>query len=108
MDSDNLVHLDKLLNFSFFSQGQYVKMACSRLGSRVLEAIWNSASVSHRQSIAQELGNVTIFWRSCTNSPCRLLIHPKLSLRCIKKLKLQSCPCKFFLKSFMCNVYEEN
>ncbi|XP_075878427.1 nucleolar protein 9 [Nelusetta ayraudi] len=36
-------------------EGQYVKMACSRLGSRVLEAIWNSASVSHRQSIAQEL-----------------------------------------------------
>lgn len=32
-------------------------MACSRLGSRVLEAVWNSASVSHRQNIAQELGN---------------------------------------------------
>lgn len=43
--------------FLLFSQGQYVKMACSRLGSRVLEAIWNSASVNHRQSIAQELGN---------------------------------------------------
>ncbi|XP_034412398.1 nucleolar protein 9 [Cyclopterus lumpus] len=36
-------------------EGQYVPMACSRLGSRVLEAIWNGASVSHRQSIAQEL-----------------------------------------------------
>uniref|UniRef100_A0A3Q3J8A5 PUM-HD domain-containing protein n=1 Tax=Monopterus albus TaxID=43700 RepID=A0A3Q3J8A5_MONAL len=36
-------------------EGQYVQMACSRLGSRVLEAIWNSASVSQRQSIAQEL-----------------------------------------------------
>ncbi|XP_034559509.1 nucleolar protein 9 isoform X2 [Notolabrus celidotus] len=36
-------------------EGQYVQMACSRLGSRVLEAIWNSATVSHRQSIAQEL-----------------------------------------------------
>ncbi|XP_026168368.1 nucleolar protein 9 [Mastacembelus armatus] len=36
-------------------EGQYVKMACSRLGSRVLEAIWNSASVSQKQSIAQEL-----------------------------------------------------
>ncbi|XP_068558045.1 nucleolar protein 9 isoform X2 [Cebidichthys violaceus] len=36
-------------------EGQYVPMASSRLGSRVLEAIWNSASVSHRQSIAQEL-----------------------------------------------------
>lgn len=42
----------------FLSQGQYVNMASSRLGSRVLEAIWNSASISHRQSIAQELGNV--------------------------------------------------
>ncbi|XP_068427260.1 nucleolar protein 9 [Clinocottus analis] len=36
-------------------EGQYVAMACSRLGSRVLEAIWNGSSVSHRQSIAQEL-----------------------------------------------------
>ncbi|KAF1383343.1 hypothetical protein PFLUV_G00130940 [Perca fluviatilis] len=36
-------------------EGQYVQMACSRLGSRVLEAVWNSATVSHRQSIAQEL-----------------------------------------------------
>ncbi|XP_023260383.1 nucleolar protein 9 [Seriola lalandi dorsalis] len=36
-------------------EGLYVQMACSRLGSRVLEAIWNSASVSQRQSIAQEL-----------------------------------------------------
>ncbi|XP_054452046.1 nucleolar protein 9 [Anoplopoma fimbria] len=36
-------------------EGQYVSMACSRLGSRVLEAIWNTSSVSQRQSIAQEL-----------------------------------------------------
>lgn len=36
-------------------EGQFVQMACSRLGSRVLEAIWNSASVTHRQNIAQEL-----------------------------------------------------
>ncbi|XP_077353988.1 nucleolar protein 9 isoform X2 [Festucalex cinctus] len=36
-------------------EGQYVQMACSRLGSRVLEAVWNSASVSQRQNIAQEL-----------------------------------------------------
>ncbi|CAL1580134.1 unnamed protein product [Knipowitschia caucasica] len=36
-------------------QGQYVPMACSRSGSRTLEAIWNSASVTHRQSIAEEL-----------------------------------------------------
>lgn len=49
-----------------FSQGQYVKMACSRLGSRVLEAIWKSSSVSHRQNIAQELGKAnmtsTLMW----------------------------------------------
>lgn len=38
-------------------QGQFVPMACSRLGSRVLEAIWNSASVTHRHNMAQELGN---------------------------------------------------
>ncbi|XP_051944732.1 nucleolar protein 9 [Hippocampus zosterae] len=36
-------------------EGQYVRMACSKLGSRVLEAIWSSASVSQRQTIAQEL-----------------------------------------------------
>lgn len=36
-------------------EGQFVQMACSRLGSRVLEAVWNSASVSQRQNIAQEL-----------------------------------------------------
>ncbi|XP_061926414.1 nucleolar protein 9 [Entelurus aequoreus] len=36
-------------------EGLYVRMACSRLGSRLLEAIWSNASVSHRQSIAQEL-----------------------------------------------------
>ncbi|XP_010771029.1 nucleolar protein 9-like [Notothenia coriiceps] len=36
-------------------QGQFVPMACSRLGSRVLEAVWNSASVTHRHNIAQEL-----------------------------------------------------
>ncbi|XP_072220104.1 nucleolar protein 9 [Leuresthes tenuis] len=36
-------------------EGQYVQMACSRVGSRVLEATWNCASVSQRQNIAQEL-----------------------------------------------------
>lgn len=36
-------------------EGHFVQMACSRLGSRVLEAVWNSSSVSHKQSIAQEL-----------------------------------------------------
>ncbi|XP_010887294.2 nucleolar protein 9 isoform X2 [Esox lucius] len=36
-------------------EGQYVQMACSRYGSRVLEAIWTSATVPQRQSIAKEL-----------------------------------------------------
>ncbi|KAK7945147.1 hypothetical protein WMY93_000875 [Mugilogobius chulae] len=36
-------------------EGQFVPMACSRSGSRALEAIWNSASVTHRQNIAEEL-----------------------------------------------------
>ncbi|XP_008332431.1 nucleolar protein 9 [Cynoglossus semilaevis] len=36
-------------------EGLYIQMSCSKLGSRVVEAIWNSASVSQRQSIAQEL-----------------------------------------------------
>ncbi|KAM6948639.1 nucleolar protein 9 [Aplochiton taeniatus] len=36
-------------------KGQYVSMACSRLGSRLLEAVWHSASVSQRQTIAEEL-----------------------------------------------------
>lgn len=38
-------------------EGQFVQIACSRLGSRTLEAIWNSASVTHRQIIAQELAS---------------------------------------------------
>uniref|UniRef100_H3CIY6 NOP9 nucleolar protein n=1 Tax=Tetraodon nigroviridis TaxID=99883 RepID=H3CIY6_TETNG len=41
-------------------EGQYVKMACSRLGSRVLEAVWRSSSVTHRQNIAQELGKANL------------------------------------------------
>ncbi|XP_037537460.1 nucleolar protein 9 [Nematolebias whitei] len=36
-------------------EGQLVQMACSRLGSRVLEAMWSSASISQKLSIAQEL-----------------------------------------------------
>ncbi|XP_035286252.1 nucleolar protein 9 [Anguilla anguilla] len=36
-------------------EGQYVQLACSRYGSRVLEAVWNSATVSQKQGIAQEL-----------------------------------------------------
>ncbi|KAI7809981.1 putative nucleolar protein 9 [Triplophysa rosa] len=33
----------------------YVQLACSRCGSRLLEAVWNSATVSQRQSIAEKL-----------------------------------------------------
>ncbi|KAG7258624.1 hypothetical protein CRUP_028876 [Coryphaenoides rupestris] len=36
-------------------EGQYVQIACSRTGSRLLEAAWNIASVSQRESIAGEL-----------------------------------------------------
>ncbi|XP_036374827.1 nucleolar protein 9, partial [Megalops cyprinoides] len=36
-------------------EGQYVQLACSRFGSRVLEAVWNSATVSQKQGLAQEL-----------------------------------------------------
>ncbi|XP_041949356.1 nucleolar protein 9 [Alosa sapidissima] len=36
-------------------EGTFVQLACSRYGSRLLEAVWNSATVSQRQSIAQEL-----------------------------------------------------
>lgn len=36
-------------------EGLFVQMASSRSGSRTLEAVWNSASVTHRQIIAQEL-----------------------------------------------------
>ncbi|MEQ2177860.1 hypothetical protein GOODEAATRI_007989, partial [Goodea atripinnis] len=50
------VHVHGLYRF-----GQYVQMACSKLGSRVLEAVWNSASVSQRQSIAQELGKADCY-----------------------------------------------
>ncbi|XP_073704533.1 nucleolar protein 9-like [Garra rufa] len=33
----------------------YVQLACSSCGSRLLEAVWNSANVSQRQSIAEKL-----------------------------------------------------
>ncbi|XP_061111725.1 nucleolar protein 9 [Conger conger] len=36
-------------------EGQYVQLACSRFGSRVLEAVWAIATVSQKQGIAQEL-----------------------------------------------------
>ncbi|XP_028831344.1 nucleolar protein 9 isoform X2 [Denticeps clupeoides] len=36
-------------------EGQHVQLACSKYGSRFIEAVWNSATVSQKQSIAQEL-----------------------------------------------------
>ncbi|XP_050992228.1 nucleolar protein 9 [Labeo rohita] len=33
----------------------YVQLACSSCGSRLLEAVWNSANVNQRQSIAEKL-----------------------------------------------------
>uniref|UniRef100_A0A8C9QN45 NOP9 nucleolar protein n=1 Tax=Spermophilus dauricus TaxID=99837 RepID=A0A8C9QN45_SPEDA len=37
-------------------KGQYVSLACSRHGSRVLDAIWNGAALGTRKEIAAELG----------------------------------------------------
>lgn len=37
-------------------QGQYVALACSRHGSRVLDAIWSGAALGVRKEIAAELG----------------------------------------------------
>ncbi|XP_006835449.1 PREDICTED: nucleolar protein 9 [Chrysochloris asiatica] len=37
-------------------KGQYVALACSRHGSRVLDAIWNGAALGARKEIAAELG----------------------------------------------------
>lgn len=39
-------------------QGQYVALACSRHGSRVLDAIWNGAALGARKEIAAELGEL--------------------------------------------------
>ncbi|XP_062843687.1 nucleolar protein 9 [Trichomycterus rosablanca] len=36
-------------------EGLYTQFACSRYGSRLLEAVWNSAPISQRQSIAEQL-----------------------------------------------------
>ncbi|XP_051719945.1 nucleolar protein 9 [Ctenopharyngodon idella] len=36
-------------------QDMYVELACSACGSRLLEAVWSSATVSQRQSIAERL-----------------------------------------------------
>jgi hypothetical protein len=42
-------------------QGQYVALACSRHGSRVLDAIWSGAALGARKEIATELGEYQCF-----------------------------------------------
>lgn len=51
-------------------QGQYVALACSRHGSRVLDAIWNGAALGARKEIAAELGEYHCPW-----VVSRLLLH---------------------------------
>lgn len=41
-------------------QGHYVALACSRHGSRVLDAIWGGAALGARKEIAAELGEYPI------------------------------------------------
>ncbi|KAG7319894.1 hypothetical protein KOW79_017037 [Hemibagrus wyckioides] len=36
-------------------EGLYTQLACSKYGSRLLEAVWSSATISQRQSIAEQL-----------------------------------------------------
>ncbi|XP_027006656.2 nucleolar protein 9 [Tachysurus fulvidraco] len=36
-------------------EGLYTPLACSKYGSRLLEAVWSSATISQRQSIAEQL-----------------------------------------------------
>ncbi|KAI4881676.1 hypothetical protein NFI96_031327 [Prochilodus magdalenae] len=36
-------------------EGLYTQLACSKFGSRLLEAVWNSATISQKQSIAEQL-----------------------------------------------------
>lgn len=47
-------------------QGQYVALACSRHGSRVLDAIWNGAALGARKEIAAELGECQQVSRTTT------------------------------------------
>lgn len=48
-------HVDEI-HWKCLWQELYVQLACSRCGSRLLEAVWNSATISQRQSIAEKLG----------------------------------------------------
>ncbi|KAL4657185.1 nucleolar protein 9 [Arapaima gigas] len=45
-------------------EGEFVKLACSKYGSRVLEAVWSSATMGQRQAIAQELVSSETLLRS--------------------------------------------
>ena len=42
------------------TQGHYVALACSRHGSRVLDAIWSGAALGARKEIAAELGECLV------------------------------------------------
>lgn len=44
---------------TYCTQGLYTQLACSKYGSRLLEAVWSSATISQRQSIAEQLGELT-------------------------------------------------
>lgn len=50
-------------------QGQYVALACSRHGSRVLDAIWNGAALGARKEIAAELGEYQQVSQTFPNFP---------------------------------------
>ncbi|XP_060762340.1 nucleolar protein 9 isoform X2 [Neoarius graeffei] len=39
-------------------EGIYTQLACNKYGSRLLEAVWGSATISQRQSIAEQLENI--------------------------------------------------
>lgn len=60
---DSNDHYSTDTDLSLFSvsltQGLYAQLACSRYGSRLLEAVWSSATISQRQSIAEQLGELT-------------------------------------------------
>lgn len=50
-------------------QGQYVALACSRHGSRVLDAIWGGAALGARKEIAAELGEYQQVFLTFPNFP---------------------------------------
>ncbi len=49
------VHLSISCACTRVSQGQWVELACSKSGSRVLDTLWGVATLKQKQSVAQEL-----------------------------------------------------